>query len=359
MEVAVRRVYFLLLCLTLCLSVGTAFAQSNDQNAPPDDESAPAEDQAPPGPVLKPADYSPLICDPSAAGFRYLEVRGSGFDAWATQRLVGNVVDATGVPRIHWGSVWVSPAGQLTLEVNLCADPFRNRPALAAGDYTVAVGQDNGAPIAATGISLMSPPEEDQTEPRATVTPRPPTPTSTPFVYVLPALPDQSSGSPTQLPIPALATPTPTAGPHMGPGSLQQPLPLGAPGTLVDGWQLVITGISPDSFKGIQTENPSATPPASDQRDFILRAQATYQGPGTGSFSGVRLALLSSVTQLVYDQINNTCGVIPDSLPPNVVTSGNTVRGNICFQVRASDIGSLVAFDNQPADSDKVYFALQ
>jgi len=129
------------------------------QEAPPADEAQPPppEEQAPAGPALQPADLTPLICDPAVAGFRYLEVRGTGFDAWATQRLIGNVVDASGVPQIHWGSVWVTPQGRLTLEVNLCADPVQHRPALPAGDYSVSVGDTGGATIAETGISLAAP----------------------------------------------------------------------------------------------------------------------------------------------------------------------------------------------------------
>jgi hypothetical protein len=139
---------------------------------------------------------------------------------------------------------------------------------------------------------------------------------------------------------------------------LQQPYPPGAPGTLVDGWQLVITGVTPDAYTGIKADVPSAIAPAADQRDYMVRAQATYQGSGVGVFSGVRLALISA-TGNKYDQVYNSCGAIPAPLPPNVVTSGTTVRGNTCFMVRASDIGSLVLFDNQISESDRVYFALQ
>ena len=335
------------LALWLCVA-GSVFAQSDDQTGPP------PEDQ-PPGPTLQPASDNPLVCDLAAAGFRYLEVRGTGFDAWATQRLVGNVLDADGATQIHWGSIWVSPHGQLTLEVNLCGDPFQNRPALGAGDYTIAVGQSDGTPIAATGISLASPDELDQSSPAPTS--RPAAPTPTPFTYVIPQLPAQSSATP--LPIAALLSSTPTPGPRTGPGSLRQPYPLGTPGNLVDGWQLVITGVTPDAFSGIKADILSAVQPASDQRDFMVRPQATYQGQGAGVFSGVRLALLSTSTQLVYDQIHNSCGIIPDALPPNVVTTGATIVGNICFTVRASDIGSLIAFDNQSNESDRLYFALQ
>jgi hypothetical protein len=161
-ENMLRSTLLLVLAVWLCLS-GLAFAEGESDGDIPgsDAESAPAvEDQAPSGPILQPADYAPVLCDPGYAGFRYLEVRGSGFDAWATQRLVGSVVDASGVPQIQWSSIWVSPRGQLTLEVNLCADPFRNRPALPVGDYTVSVGPASGAPLAASTISVSPPVSE-------------------------------------------------------------------------------------------------------------------------------------------------------------------------------------------------------
>jgi len=345
---------------------GTVFAQQS-----PDDTQAapPAEDQppalVPTGPVLQPSDHTPVICDSGAAGFRYVQVSGSGFDAWATQRLVGNVVDATGKPRIHWASVWVSPQGRLTLEVNVCADPFQSRPALAAGDYTVSVGQGNGGTIAATTISLASPPEPapapegDQSAPDAGSVPAAssnPAAPATPMTFLIPTV--QAQPAPTPLPIVSLAAPTPTAGPRTGLGSLQQPYPVGAPGLLVDGWQLIVTGVTPDAYNGIKAAVTSSIAPAADQRDFMLRVQATYTGPGTGVFSGVRLALLSGI-QTSYDQIHNNCGVIPDSLPPNVVTSGTTVRGNVCFTVRASDIDTLTLVDNQTSSADQVFFALK
>jgi len=288
-------------------------------------EPPPAEDQAPSGPLLQPSDSAPVICDPSVAGFRYVQVSGSGFDAWATQRLVGDVIDASGARQIHWGSIWVTPQGRLTLEVNLCADPFQKRPALAAGDYTVAVGQNNGAVVAATTISLAEPPDPmPAVQPPTTFTPKP----------------------------------IPTAVPRVGIGSVQQPVQPGASGTLVDGWKLMITSVNPDAYNLIHAAIPSSQAPPADQRDLMIRAEATYIGPGTGVFSAVRLALVSGI-QNTYDQIRNTCGAIPEFLPPNVVTSGTVVLGNVCFTVRASDIDSLVLLDNQTSDADKVYFALK
>ncbi|MDQ6673771.1 MAG: hypothetical protein M3069_24010 [Chloroflexota bacterium] len=363
-----RSLSRLILAAWLCLAGGVSayrpsYAQSD---APPADNAPTDQPQAPAGPTLQVSDYTPVICDPAAGGFRFVEVRGSGFDAWATQRLVGNVVDGNGSSQVQWGSIWVSPAGSLTLEVNLCADPFRNRPALPAGDYTVVVGSGPGQAIAATSIALVPPPDAPAEGVQAAPTiAASPTPVFTPFPYVIPNIGPQPT--PTPLPpatlpngttsAPGLAS-SPTPGPRTGPGSLSQPLPLGAPGNLDDGWQLVVTGVTPDAWTGIHSAIPSTIAPASDQRDYMVRVQATFLGQGTGVFSTMRLALVSRI-QTTYDQLHNTCGTVPEMLPPNLVTNGGSVRGNVCFTVRASDVDTLILFDNQSAESDRAYFALR
>src|SRR6266851_7758105 len=176
-----------LVALAAWLSLATTvLAQSDTQSAPPSDQPT---DQAPAGPVLQASDYAPVICDPATHGFRFVEVRGSGFDAWASQRLVGSLLDGSGAAQMQWGSVWVSPRGGLTLELSLCADPFRSRPALAAGTYTVAVGDASGAAIAATSIDVALPPEPpaegDLPVPAAPATTAA-NPTPTPITFVLP-----------------------------------------------------------------------------------------------------------------------------------------------------------------------------
>ena len=288
-----------ILAAWLCLAgmvdaYGSSYAQSEGSDV---QSEPPADQPAPTGPSLQASDYAPVICDPNSGGFRYVEVRGTGFDAWATQRLVGNVVDGNGLSQMQWGSVWVSPQGRLTLEVNLCADPFRNRPALPAGDYTVLVGPGSGQAIAATSIALSPPPEPpaegDQAQPQSmppATTATNPTPAATAIPYVLPNIAPQ----PLPTPLPPVTIPggttssgaavaAPTTGPRTGPGSLQQPFPLGAPGSLADGWQLVVTGVTPDAWSGIHSAVPSTNAPASDQRDYMVRVQATFLGQGTAS----------------------------------------------------------------------------
>jgi hypothetical protein len=119
---------------------------------------AQADDTSPPtGPQLQVAPATPMICDAGGGRMRYVEIRGSGFDAWAGQRLVGTLIDASGAARAQWPTVWVTRTGRLTVEVNVCADAFRNRPALPSGDYSISVESSAGAPVAATGFSLQAP----------------------------------------------------------------------------------------------------------------------------------------------------------------------------------------------------------
>ena len=89
----------------------------------------------------------------------------------------------------------------------------------------------------------------------------------------------------------------------------------------------------------------------------MVRVRAIYQGQGSGVFSAMRLALVSG-TQTIYDQLHNGCGVVPDMVPPNLVTPGGEVRGNVRFTVRVADIDALVLVDNQSSNNDRLYFLL-
>jgi hypothetical protein len=264
---------------------------------------------------------------------------------------------------VQWNSVWVSPQGRLTLELNLCGDPYRGRAALPAGTYTVAVGSAR-QPIAATTFDLTPP--QDTSEPAdevapalpvdVTVTPAPSATPAAPFVNQQPT----ATPFPTfTLPVLANSTPTPAPTPRTGLGTQDDPFPMGTPGLLADGFQMVVTGVTPDAWTGIHDAVPSNTQaPSSDQRDFEVRVQATYQGQYTGVFSGLRLALVGP-NGVMYDQLHNSCGTLPDSVPPNLLTPGGVTRGNVCFVVRASDIPSLVLVDNETTQNDRQYFSVR
>jgi hypothetical protein len=382
------RVFSLVAAVGLLLAPLGVLAQEEQPIETTEPAEQPAGPVVPAGPMLTSADLAPSVCTAGPSVLRFLEVRGSGFEPWALQRLNGALLDGAGAAQITWSSVWVSPQGQLTLEINLCADPFRGRPALGPGSYTVAIGPESGA-IAATTIELSAPAEPTDEAAMPAAEAAGPTDAATPVAQVGANGSDTSSGeatgqagqpaaeaspvpsganndqpaatpTPTPLPalsLPALAAPTPTPGPRTGLGSRQQPFPLGAPGTLADGWQLLVSGVSPDAFEGIQKEFPSARAPAADQRSFIVRVEATYRGERTGVFSASRLGLLAANGES-YTQLDDACGLVPDILPPNLVVPGGQVRGNVCFTVRASDVDGLVLFDTAGRDNERPFFNL-
>ncbi len=321
-----RWICLSLLVVSLTIPSAT-LADDSSAAQQPEDTAEPAPPPAPTGPTLQASDTAPVICDPAKNGFRFLEIRGTGFDAWATKRLVGNLVDARGVAQVQWGSVWVSPQGRLTLEVNLCRDPFRGRPALAAGDYTVAIGPRGGQPIAATSVSLAVP-----TAPEA-------------------AAPDLEGD-------PAGGLPGTVTAPSAGPGSRQQPLFSGASARLADGWQFVVSSVTPDAWELIHGAISSTQPAAPDQRYVLIGVQAIYSGQGSGVLSAIRFGLVGKSGQQ-YDQLKNSCGLIPDSLPPTLIAPGAGIAGNVCFSVPSGDVDGLLLFDSQSNEADRTYFALR
>jgi hypothetical protein len=149
-----RRVVLLVALTALVAAASAAYAQEEGDGAARPEAEAQAQ-----GPSLVVRQQPIEACDPSISRLRYLEVRGAGFDAWALQRLTSSVVDVDGTSLMTWGSVWVSPDGRLTLEVNLCADPFSGRDALAPGTYALLVGPRDGEPIASTSLEIAPLPE--------------------------------------------------------------------------------------------------------------------------------------------------------------------------------------------------------
>jgi len=165
----VRRLLLTILFATSILAISSvAHAQEGPASQEPEaTQNTQGEDNLIPpaapensGPSLIAKQQPTVACDPAATRLRFLEVRGSGFDSWALQRLTSRLVDAGGTPLMSWGSVWVSARGQLTLEVNLCADPFSGRGPLPSGTYGLLVSPRDGAPIASTTLEIASLPVE-------------------------------------------------------------------------------------------------------------------------------------------------------------------------------------------------------
>ena len=82
---------------------------------------------------------------------------------------------------------------------------------------------------------------------------------------------------------------------------------------------------------------------------------ATLAGGAVGAANGL------IITRIGINPLVTTLGTLSVTAGlANLVTAGGSLRGNVCFTVRASEIDSLALFDNQsPLDQDKLYFSLR
>lgn len=352
-----RRVHtaarLLLALLLLFGGTSVALAQSDDQSG---DQSSdqPTEQPAAPEPSLTADESNPIACDNSRPSLRYDEIRGTAFYGYASQRLPGVLTDSDGNTQATWKTIWVNPQGNLTVLINLCEDDFLSRPPLAVGDYTVSVNDPStNDPIAQTLISVQEPPA-DTPVPTPNTTPGAVTPLPTPQATPAPAF----AAAPATPATPAAAVAaTATAGPRTGLGSQQHPLLIGSDADLGDGWKIEVTGVTPDAWSSFQNYNSNNKGPPNNLQFFMVRLQATYSGSeATPVFAPFRLRVMGPSG--TYDNLDNSCGLIPDDISLNQFANG-VVRGNVCFAVRSSDVGQLLLYDYQQSETDRLYLALK
>src|SRR5947209_5196437 len=164
-------------------------------------------------------------------------------------------MDADGNVEGNWRTIWVDPNGNVAVAVNLCDDVAGQRGPLSPGTHFVTIGDGSGGdPIAYTSFELL----EEAPSPTPVPVPLREAPGSAPTVQVQPINPTYPGGAGlgTPQPFALQPTPTPVTGPS-GPGTAQQPLPLGSTISLFDNWQLTVTGVMPDAWSGIHNAVPS------------------------------------------------------------------------------------------------------
>jgi len=152
-------------------------------------------------------------------------------------------------------------------------------------------------------------------------------------------------------PIPT-TTPTPTPSPTVPAVKVgtarSNPVPLGTAAPIGNGWTVQITGVNTDAWPAIQAANLFNAAPPTGSVDVIVTVSATYTGAGSSHLdSGYTLRAVGA-SNVSYTSFTNNCGVLPvphlDLDDPEVFTGG-TVSGNAaCFQVTASDAGTLVLY---------------
>ena len=147
------------------------------------------------------------------------------------------------------------------------------------------------------------------------------------------------------------------------PGALREnPIPLGQPGAVGNGWTVAVTNVYPDATAAVLAANPYNDAPAAGNQFFMIAVTATYSGSGSSHLdSGFSMRAVGA-SNVAYTTFDNSCGVLPDPdlyLDDPEVFTGGTVSGNAaCWQIRSSDASSLVMFFKPYLSDTASWFAL-
>lgn len=152
--------------------------------------------------------------------------------------------------------------------------------------------------------------------------------------------------------------------PASPPGATREhPIPRGTSADTGDGWRITVLSVTPNATAAVLAANRYNTPPAPGYQFYIARVHIARTAPASQSFvlgglGGLRTVGASGVAYSTYE---NSCGVVPDPLTTAEVFPGGAIVGNVCWQVRSSDVSSLVLYYDWYASSVKhqrLYFAL-
>lgn len=110
----------------------------------------------------------------------------------------------------------------------------------------------------------------------------------------------------------------------------------------VNDWQIRVLDVVPNANEAIIAEATFNEEPSADHQYFIVSVEGTYVGEESGhlwddlSFEAV------GQEGLIYSSFNAECGFVPDGLAfTDEASPGETVVGNVCWEVRTADLESL------------------
>jgi hypothetical protein len=148
------------------------------------------------------------------------------------------------------------------------------------------------------------------------------------------------------------------------PGSSRaNPVPLGKPGSLENGWTLTITSVNTDATTAILAADPTNAAPAQDLHYVMITVTATYTGPGSSHLTPSTSFHAVGASNVDHSTSNSFCGELP---PPNLdltnppIPTGGTESGYAaCWMVTTADITSLEMYYQPPLATTQVWFALR
>lgn len=141
-------------------------------------------------------------------------------------------------------------------------------------------------------------------------------------------------------------------------GTRENPIPMGTSVNLGDGWVITVLSVTTDAIGQILQENQFNDRPTAGNQFFMARVRASYDGAGSDTFGGSYRLRAVGPSGIGYSTFENSAGVIPNPLPGSEVFSGGSIEGNIAWQIKSSDAGSLVMYDSSSNKEGRLYMAL-
>jgi len=138
------------------------------------------------------------------------------------------------------------------------------------------------------------------------------------------------------------------------------PVPFGNVFPLGNGWTLKVESITPDAWGAIQARNQFNDPPASGGQFFIATVTVTNVNSSTTRFPDSDLRSVGS-TNVPHTTYTNSCGVIPNSFlfEGGEAFPGGSLTRNVCWQVAATEVGTLQMFYEPLIGGSRIFFALR
>jgi hypothetical protein len=143
-------------------------------------------------------------------------------------------------------------------------------------------------------------------------------------------------------------------------GSRVEPVAVGTAAMLDGQWELTVLSVTPDATAEVLAYDPSNTAPADGVQYFIARVKITNAGTEEDSFNNWRLTL-EDPSNRIYVPFIDSCGFIPDELSSDTLAPGESAEGNVCWAIPSAEAGStasLVIYDGDAFESDRIYFSL-
>jgi len=122
---------------------------------------------------------------------------------------------------------------------------------------------------------------------------------------------------------------------------------------LGNGWQIKVLNVIPNANEIIRNENSFNSPPEDGYQYFLVKIEAKNIGSEADQFCDPCLNLVG-ISNVGYEPINL---VIPDRTPLTEVFPGGVFTGNTVWEVKQSDVDSLVMYHRYA--KNKIFFSLE